>query len=109
MPFPPANVYANINDSPNAYFTTDCTIGLSEYQQEKLSIYPNPANDLLTIETNGSGLHTIEIYSLNGQLISISKIDGPTLQLDISTFQKGVYFITVKSRDYVRTEKIIKL
>ncbi|MFC2116642.1 T9SS type A sorting domain-containing protein [Bacteroidota bacterium] len=29
--------------------------------------------------------------------------------MDLSSFQKGVYFITVRSRDYVRTEKIIKL
>jgi hypothetical protein len=70
--------------------------------------YPNPTNDLLIIETSRSEQHTIEIHSLKGQLIYSTKIDGPTLRIDLSSFEKGLYFMTVRSRDYVRTEKIIK-
>jgi hypothetical protein len=71
-------------------------------------IYPNPADDKLTIETRESGQHFIEINSLNGQLLYTDRMEGPTHQIDISSFGKGLYFITVRSRDYVRTEKIIK-
>jgi hypothetical protein len=74
-----------------------------------MQIYPNPTNDILTIETSVPALHTIEITSLNGQLLYSDKIEGSSHQIDLSSFQKGLYFITIRSRDYVRTEKIIKL
>ncbi len=84
-------------------------VGINNTKPTGFNIYPNPANDLLTIKTNESGQHTIEIHSLNGQLLYSNKIEGPTHQIDLSSFQKGLYFITVRSRDYVITEKIIKL
>ncbi len=58
---------------------------------------------------DANGMQTERITSLNGQLLYSDKIEGPTHQIDLSSFQKGLYFITVRSRDYVWTEKIIKL
>ncbi|KPK79461.1 MAG: hypothetical protein AMS27_18010 [Bacteroides sp. SM23_62_1] len=78
-------------------------------QERNFSLYPNPAIDILNIETNISNLHCIEITSLNGQLLYNTKTEDHTFQIDLSSFQKGIYFITVRSRDYVITEKIIKL
>jgi len=111
LPFPPEGVEVDTAGSPNVIFTTeDCSsVGVEDYSQTGLSIYPNPASSILTIETNRLGQFNIEITSLNGQLIYSNKIEGPTHQIDISSFQKGLYFITIRSRDYVVTEKIIKL
>ena len=72
-------------------------------------IYPNPANDLITIETKISGPYSIELNSVNGQLIYNSITEGTTHQIDFSSFQKGVYLITIRSEDFVTTRKIIKL
>lgn len=71
--------------------------------------YPNPAINQITIEISIPGRHFIEIISLNGRLLDSKKVEGPTHQIDLSSFQRGLYFITVRSKDYVRTEKIIKL
>ena len=71
--------------------------------------YPNPVSDILTIESNTSDHPSIKITSINGQSVYNGIMEGPTHQIDLSSFQKGLYFITVRSRDYVRTEKIIKL
>jgi hypothetical protein len=46
---------------------------------------------------------------MNGQLIYSTKMKGTTLQIDLSPFQKGVYFITIRSEDFVTTRKVIKL
>jgi hypothetical protein len=72
------------------------------------NFYPNPTQGILIIETGTTGQHSIEITSLNGKLLYTDKMEEPTHHLDLSSFQTGVYFITVRSRDYVRTEKIIK-
>jgi len=100
----------NRNNISNYHKIIKVGVGITENGvKSSVSIYPNPANDLLTIETANPETHTIEIHSLNGQLMYRTKGEGPTFQIDLSSFQKGLYFITVRSRDNVRTEKIIKL
>ena len=71
-------------------------------------VYPNPTQGMLTIETGIIGQYSINITSLNGKLMYNSKVAGPTHQIDLSSFEKGLYFIMIRSRDYVRMEKIIK-
>ncbi len=73
-----------------------------------IKIYPNPARNLIIIETNKAGQYSIEITSLNGQQILMADMEGTTHQIDLSSFQKGVYFITIRSDDFVTTKKIIK-
>jgi len=89
--------------------TIKSTTNIEENTNAGISIYPNPAIDLIIIETNKVGQYFIELNSINGQLIYSSKIEGPIHQIDLSSFQRGLYLITVRSRDIVRTEKIIKL
>ena len=73
------------------------------------TIYPNPSDKLLFIKTDHPDHYSIAINSLNGQLIFSAKMEGPSQQINLSTFAKGVYFITIKSGDFVTTRKIIKL
>ena len=109
IPFPPSGVEIDTTGSPNVYFTTDCTIGIEEPFFERFSISPNPTKDLLTIETAYHELYSIEITSLNGQLIFTAEMEGASHQIDLSSFQGGVYFITVRSKNFAKTEKIIRL
>jgi hypothetical protein len=74
----------------------------------EISLYPNPTFTLLTIETVTSDMKNIEITSLNGQLIYSTQMEGNIRQLDLSSFRKGVYFITIRSKDFVTTRKIVK-
>ncbi|RLD68463.1 MAG: hypothetical protein DRI98_11775 [Bacteroidetes bacterium] len=105
---------ADTTGSPEVCFEIDCNgecdvTGIEKYSSTGFLIYPNPVNDQLFVKTNDSGQFTIEISSLKGQLLYTSKIEETTYQIDFSAFRKGVYLITVRSKDYVRTEKIIKL
>ena len=95
--------------SPNVYFTTECTNSTEELSTSRLSIYPNPTNGLLTIETEYPDHYSINITPLNGQQILTGEMEGTLHQIDLSSFQKGVYFITIRSEDFVTTEKIIRL
>jgi len=77
--------------------------------ESAIQIYPNPTSGLLTLELAASDLYQIEIISLSGQSVFSSQMEGPTSQIDLSPFRKGVYFITIRSEDYILTRKIIKL
>ncbi len=73
-----------------------------------LRIYPNPASDLITVETKILGPCSIELNAVNGQLIYNARILEPVHHIDISSFQKGLYFITIRSEDHTWIEKIVK-
>jgi polyhydroxybutyrate depolymerase len=84
------------------------------YNSEKLKttlldIYPNPTSGKLNITTSISEYFNIEISALNGQVLLGGELKGTTQQLDLSSFREGVYFITIRSKDFVTTRKIIKL
>jgi hypothetical protein len=77
--------------------------------EPEIRIYPNPANSSLTIETGISGEYSIEIHSVNGQLVYDRILKGTIQYIDLSSFQKGVYFITIRTKQYTGTRKIVKL
>jgi len=74
-----------------------------------LSIYPNPVQEVLTIETSRSEQYTIDLTTLSGQLLYRTKMERPSIKINLSSFQNGLYFITIRSWDYVRTLKIVKM
>lgn len=86
------------------------TVGIEHsFESKDLSISPNPTIGSLIIKKQKQGLCSIELYSLGGQLLLSDQMTGNTMEIDLSSFQKGIYFITIRSKDFVRTEKIIKL
>ena len=59
-----------------------------------LSIYPNPANDLLQIEFDSPADYQLKIYDVSGRLLIESRTtrSGP---LDISSLKKGLYLLQI--------------
>ena len=84
-------------------------VGVRESDSEFLKVFPNPSNNLITVQTIETGMFCMEITSMNGQIIHSRDFIESSHQIDLSTYEKGVYFITVRSKNFVRTEKIIKL
>jgi hypothetical protein len=86
----------------------DCT-GNIQCILETTRFYPNPTKKILTIETSISSPYNMQITSLNDQIIFSREFEGTSYHIDLNSFQKGVYIISVRSGDKVWKEKIIKL
>ncbi|MCP4313237.1 MAG: T9SS type A sorting domain-containing protein [Bacteroidetes bacterium] len=72
-------------------------------------LYPNPVEDILTIETENPGQMVVQISSLNGKIVHSFVLTSATHREDLSSLNNGVYFVTIKSQAQVRTMKIVKL
>ena len=73
-----------------------------------ISISPNPTRDFINIQGLEAGFGMIEIYSISGQLLYQEEYFGNDQRLDLSGLRKGLYFIRIKSEEFVRPEKIIR-
>jgi len=74
----------------------------------ELKMYPNPTTGLLTVEMDEPDLYYMEVTSLGGQTVLSTRVAGSTFQIDLSSFRKGVYFITFRSENSIATRKIIR-
>ena len=57
-----------------------------------LAIYPNPANDFITIQ-NGKTGDVVEIFNVNGQLVKAIQINSTIQTQSIRDLSSGLYFI----------------
>ena len=84
-------------------------VGIDIESKEGITVYPIPVRDMLKVESIMPGRYSIEITSLNGRSVYKGRMDGSFHQVNLTTFRKGLYFITIRSQDKVITRKIVKL
>lgn len=90
------------NDVPlyptNPQDECDYTVGIeTNVASSKFSIYPNPAQDVLTIELNVAGNKTVEITNMNCQVLEKLNFSEISNQISISALPAGVYFVKVQN------------
>ncbi|WCO01832.1 T9SS type A sorting domain-containing protein [Psychroserpens ponticola] len=79
----------------------DCsTLSVSDQGfAENISIYPNPAKDLLNIKHSGTiRLDTAILYDVRGRLISTLDLSNTT-SINTSQLHSGIYFIRIDDTD----------
>jgi len=81
-------------------------VGMSKVKTTELEVYPNPASNRLTIKYCSS-IEQLQIYNQVGQLVKHTKSDSNILNLNMSEFGPGIYFIKVFSSNQVITRKLV--
>jgi hypothetical protein len=73
-----------------------------------IAIYPNPAQDNLTI--NGlSGSENILLTDISGRTLYTYTVNGEAeIQIPVSGLARGMYFVRVSTTTKVKTMKIVK-
>ena len=84
---------------------------INEAVKVRLILYPNPSNDLVTLEIPGSDNpdYRLEIFSLSGIKISEMNFTDSKFTFNISDYQTGMYFLKLyKGNSQLGQEKLIK-
>jgi hypothetical protein len=71
-------------------------IGIDEVENSSLKVYPNPANNRITLQCDG-GRHgvTYEIYDATGRVVLTGPITATAVDIDVSLLQAGLYVVRV--------------
>jgi N-acetylneuraminic acid mutarotase len=73
-----------------------------------VSMFPNPANNMINFYLSSTQNSAVaEIYNTSGQLVKNYQLVTGNNVIDLTSFSKGVYIVTVKGNNVLTTEKII--
>jgi len=94
---------------------TTYTTGIAKSKEENLdnpvsefNMYPNPANDVLTIITNNSSNNPYTIIDIYGRIIERGNLKDEA-KINVSTLVKGLYFVNITDdKGKTQTKKFIK-
>lgn len=79
-------------------------LSTEEFSIQDVAIYPNPASDIININSSRS-INRIEVYNNLGALILQV---NDTHKINVSNFDSGIYFLRISSNTRSITKKIIK-
>ena len=80
-------------ESEKATATINFTVSISENNEVAFMMYPNPAENYVTIESAKAA--DVKIYSISGQMLSQQNISEGTSTIDLSDLNAGIYFVSV--------------
>jgi hypothetical protein len=86
------------------------TTGLPEFDENRVNVYPIPANDWLRIDAMNSSSSLVEIFSVDGKLMlsEITAAIGDVYTLNVQSLQNGHYYLRIgNDREALRFTTII--
>ncbi len=100
--------YSTANQWKDFTNISSITVGIDDDNQPSISVYPNPAINILSI--NGIGREAaVNIYRLTGELVLSVKEVPDNEPLDISNLHPGMYLIQAVHNGRTFTTRFIKV
>lgn len=80
-------------------------LGVNDTKQHSFSVYPNPANDNLFIQSSNEQ-HQLFVLDLLGREVFKTLFESE-IKLDVSTIPAGVYLIKVQTGNQTQIQKVV--
>ncbi len=96
-----------ITGTPIVRMNFENTTGINEENQIGLAVYPNPVKDILTITFNEGNNASVKITDVTGKIVYTGTADK-TEKINVSSFNDGIYFVTVSTETTSSTRKFVK-
>ena len=86
-------------------------VGVKElFTEENVTVFPNPASDKITIAIKDNSYQELAIrcYDVIGKVVFERNTFNKLIDIDVSQFSKGVYFIQLQSKDTKQFKTVTK-
>lgn len=82
-------------------------VGINELNTSNVAVYPNPAKEQVTFETDNNGFN-LTITDITGKVIFNQNVVSKKTTVNLNRFNAGVYFYTIANNNQeVTTDKFI--
>ncbi len=82
-------------------------LGVSEIENSKFNIYPNPANNKFTVKGENLENATINVYDQTGKLTASFTQISNGQELELINVNAGVYIVKIENGNTIATKKLI--
>ena len=90
------------------YFDTNTVLSTNDFDASSVFV-SNPVNKALTIKGLTNNIEQVSIYSLLGNRVLESKVDGKSsLELDVNSLSSGMYIVRMTGDNVSFSKKIVK-
>ena len=80
---------------------------INETETFGFRIFPNPSNDMVYLSNEGKTIQEVSICNNLGTLIYTNNKLQEEYNIDISSFAKGLYFVSIECENEIITQKVI--
>lgn len=84
---------------------TAATLSADSFTLSGVKMYPNPATDVLNIQSDVEELTKVSITDLNGRVVKT--VSNNLSQISLGDLSKGMYLVTIESATAKKVEKLI--
>jgi len=90
-------------------FKTMDGVGFAELSSKsQISLYPNPVQNILNIALSNTVVEQVNIFDANGRLVrQIGNISN-SMRIDVSSLNKGLYYLQIIGDQKLITKKFVK-
>ncbi len=85
----------------------DPTVSVNTLNAESISIFPNPANDFLNINSE-LNIESISIFDISGKEVINIKSASNNNEINVSNLKSGVYFVRIINEEGIYQTKFVK-
>jgi hypothetical protein len=87
-------------------------VGIAGHEaNSNFDIYPNPTSGNVSLSVSEDYLNEnpkMEVYNVIGQVLIFEKVQQQRTEIDLSRFDKGIYFVRLSISDKVLVKRIVK-
>ena len=108
--FHPSYPSSNFGNGFIARFAPQEELANQNFQTNSFTLYPNPANQYITLQTNNLQPNSqLTIYNNIGQKVLNTQLTTATEQnIDITTLASGIYYVEIKTEsETIKKQKLI--
>jgi glucose/arabinose dehydrogenase len=98
-------LYVAGKNNGTVYKITDSTAGLNDVQNALYSLYPNPAENQVTINLDAENA-TLALYDLGGKILVQQELHAQENTIDTSALQAGIYFVQISHQGGSSLQKL---
>lgn len=86
------------------------TVGIEENTNNSFALYPNPTKGSVVVEFENESIESVQVINLLGKVLLDQQVAYKSkIELNISSFAEGVYYVQLKSANENYLKKVILL
>lgn len=95
------------NVKTDLFYTQSDFSSLEEISPIEVSVYPNPVSDFISVRLSESSTAAFRLYDMQGRILHESQVNSNS-KIDMSKFNKGVYFYRIIMDKETISGKLLK-